>query len=164
MVDDLNMGQRFGSSPDQVGSSSQQVAGGTKFLRVSESGGEVSSTQKVSKFFRVEFVVFDFAAVDGFEVKCVTKDEWDFPFATSVGQPVPVESRLTADDDVSSERFDVVKEFVRLSGFEVSVELFFASLIDDTGVHLVGVQVDSAVEWVLSLIQIHRFSLSGFST
>ena len=90
-------------------------------MRISESGGEVSSTQKVSKFFRVEFVVFDFAAVDGFEVKCVTKDEWDFPFATGVGEPVPVEGRLTADDDLSSEGFDLVKEFIGLSGLEVSV-------------------------------------------
>ena len=57
MVDDLDMGQRFGPEPDQVGSSSQQVAGGTEFLRISESGGEVSSTQKVGKFFGVDFVV-----------------------------------------------------------------------------------------------------------
>ena len=61
MVDDLNMGQRFSSEPDQVGSSSQQVAGSSEFLRISECGSEVSSTQKVGKFFRVDFVVFNFA-------------------------------------------------------------------------------------------------------
>ena len=121
MVDDLNMGQRFGSASDHVGSSSQQVAGSSEFLRISESGREVSSTQKVGKFFGVDFVVFDFAAVDRFEVKCVTEDEWDLSFATGVGQPVPVKGRLTTDDDVCSERFDFVKEFIGLSGFEVSV-------------------------------------------
>ena len=120
MVDDLNMGQRFGSASDHVGSSSQQVAGSSEFLRISESGREVSSTQKVGKFFGVNFVVFDFATVDGFEVKCVTEDEWDFPFATGVGQPVPVEGRLAADDD-AWEGLDLVKEFIGLSGLEVSV-------------------------------------------
>ena len=36
-----------------------------------------------------------------------------------------------------------------------AVQVFFTVVVDDAGVHLVGVQIDSAVEWVLSLIKSH---------
>lgn len=42
----------------------------------------------------------------------------------------------------------MIEQFLGLASFEVAVQQFFTALIDDTGVHFVGVQVDSAVEWV----------------
>ena len=92
-------------------------------MRISESGGEVSSTQKVGKFFGVDFVVFDFAAVDRFEVKCVTEDEWDLSFATGVGEPVPVEGGFTTDDQFLTEGFDLFKEVVSAASFEVAMQM-----------------------------------------
>jgi len=50
----------------------------------------------------------------------------------------------------------VFEEFFGLAGFEVSVEQLIAALVDHAGVHLVGVQVDSAVEWMRCLIKIHH--------
>ena len=44
VVDDLQVSQRFGSLTHQVGSSTQQVAGGAEFFGVGEGGSEVSST------------------------------------------------------------------------------------------------------------------------
>ena len=58
----------------------------------------------------------------------------------------------------------MIEEFLGLAGFEIAVQQLLSGLVYDAGVHFVGVQVDSAVEWVLSLIQIHRFSLGGGST
>ena len=89
----------------------------------------------------------------------MAEDEGKIPFPAGVCQPVPVERRFTADHDVGAEGLDLFKELVSVSRFEVSMEKFLAVLIDNAGVHLISVQINSAVEWVLSLIQVHRFSL-----
>ena len=39
--------------------------------------------------------------------------------------------------------------------FEVAVQLFFAVGIDDTDVHTLGMHIDSAVELVLLIVEIH---------
>lgn len=38
------------------------------------------------------------------------------------------------------------------------MQTFFSVMVDDAGVHRVGMQVDSAVELVLRLIQVHHAS------
>jgi hypothetical protein len=55
----------------------------------------------------------------------------------------------------------LLEEFIGLPRFEIAVQMFFTALVDHAGVHLVSVQIDSAVEWVLRLIQVHWFSLVG---
>jgi len=44
------------------------------------------------------------------------------------------------------ERFYLIQKRIGVTGVKVLVELFLAAGVDDTGVHLVGVQIDSAVE------------------
>ena len=70
--------------------------------------------------------------------------------------------RLASDDQavrLPCERFDRFEKCVSVSRMKIPVQSFFTAVIDDTDVHLIGVQVDSAVEWMLFLIQIHWFSL-----
>ena len=97
--------------------------------------------------------------MDRFEVERVPKDKGEVSFAAGVGQPIPVEGGFAAYGNVVSEGLDLLKELIRVSVFKVSVEQFFTVLVYHTGVHLIRVQINSAVECVLSLIQIHRFSL-----
>ena len=151
-------GVGFSSPADEVGSSAEQVAGGSPGLRVSVGDSEVSTAEEVRQFFGINFIVFDFAAVDRFKVQRVAQDEGNsFSFA-QVAQPVPVESRLAADDEAFIERFDLFQKRVGISRVKVSMQSFLAILIDDTGIHLVCVQVDSAIELVLLLIKFHHVS------
>ncbi len=85
-------------------------------------------------------------------------NEGDLLGMAQIGQPVPVKGRFAAQHDVGAKRFDLGEEFFTLAGFEIPLEVFFAVLVDDTGVHLVGVQVDSAVKLVLLRIEIHLVS------
>ena len=78
----------------------------------------------------------------------MAEHEGYFSLLAFVGEPIPVEGTFATDDDFLAKRFDCNEEFIALVGFEVAVEVFFTVLIDHAGVHLVGVQVDSAVEWV----------------
>ena len=152
VVDDLNVSQRLGSQSHEVCSSSQQVTCGAKLCWISVGCREVSSSQQQSEFFTIEFVVFDFSAVDGFKVQRMSEHEGDLSLLAFVGEPVPVEGAFASDDDVAAEGFDLFEEFFGLARFEVSVQLFLSVLIDDASVHLIRVEVDSAVEWMLSLI------------
>ena len=103
---------------------------------------------------------FDFPAVDGFEVQRVAEHEGDLVFVTAIGEPVPVEGAFTTDDHAGI-GFELFEEAIGLSRFKVAVQLLVAVLVDHASVHLIGVEVDSAVEWMLSLIQVHWFSLVG---
>ena len=87
--------------------------------------------------------------MDGFEIQGVSGDEGNPFFAATVGHLLPVESRFAAEDEVGSKRFNFSEEFIGLTGFVVAVPVFFTGLIDDAGVHLVGRQIDSTVEWML---------------
>lgn len=41
-------------------------------------------------------------------------------------------------------------------GVEVSMQMFVAEIIDNTDVHGIGVEIDSGVEFVLSIIELHH--------
>ena len=159
VVDDLQVREDLGFESDKVSSPAEQVACCSQFLRISIGGGEVASSQQEGQFLGVQFVIFHFATVDRFEVQRVSEDKGKISFTAGVGQPVPVEGRFAAYGNVAGERLDLLEEFIYVSVFKVSVKQFFTVLVDHTGVHLISVQINSAVEWVLSLIQIHRFSL-----
>ena len=79
-----------------------------------------------------------------------------FLFFAGVAEPVPVKGRLASDDHVGAVGLELFEQFFRLAGLEVAVQQFFAALVDNTSIHFIGVKVDSAVEWVLSLIKIHH--------
>ena len=53
------------------------------------------------------------------------------------------------DQIVPYERLQRDEELLGFLGIEVSVQMYGSSVIDDADVHGVGVQIDSAVEFVL---------------
>ena len=86
----------------------------------------------------------------------MAQDKRDFLFFAGVAEPVPVKSRLASDNHVGAVGFKLFEQFFRLARLEIAVQQFFAVLVDNTSMHFIGVQIDSAVEWVLSLIKIHH--------
>lgn len=130
------------SSPAHVmGSSTQQIAGCSPRFGIRVGNCEVSTSKKISQFFGVDFVVFDFSTVDGFEVQCMAEHKGNaFAFAP-ITQPVPVESTFTTDDQrvLFGERFDGLAERFCVASVKVLMQSFVALLVNDAGIHLVGV-------------------------
>ena len=91
MVNDLDVGECFTSAADEVGAAAEQVACRSPVFGVGVSESEVAATQQSSEFLGVDFIAFDFGAVDRFEEQGVSEDEGDLPLFASVAQPVPVE-------------------------------------------------------------------------
>jgi len=56
---------------------------------------------------------------------------------------------------VPYERLQRDEELLGFLGIEVSVRMYGSSVIDDADVHGVGVQIDSAVEFVLLIVELH---------
>ena len=56
------------------------------------------------------------------------------------------------------ERLQRDEELLGILSIEVSMEMFVSLMVDDAGVHGVGVEVDSAVEFVLSIVELHIMS------
>ena len=95
--------------------------------------------------------------MDGSHVKGMTEDEGDIFFSTEVSEPVPGEHALDSDDDVVTERFDGFEERFG-PGVHVSVEQDVSVLVEDTEVHGSGMQVDTAVEFMLLRVESHEAS------
>jgi len=95
--------------------------------------------------------------MDGFHVKCMTKDKRNgFP-VTQIGQPVPDEHAFDGDDDVLPVGLNGPEKRFRI-GFKVFVKHGVAFLIQDTDVHGSGVQIDAAIILVLLRVESHRVS------
>ena len=71
-----------------------------------------------------------------------------------IGEPVPGEHALDADDQAVAEGRDGVRGRRRAGG-EVLVEDDVAVVVEDADVHGSGVQIDAAVESVLLVVEAH---------
>jgi hypothetical protein len=79
----------------------------------------------------IDFIVFGFAAVDGFHVEGMAEDELDSLLGAQIGQPVPAEEALDGDDQVLAEGFNGFPESLR-TGSEVAVKQDLPLLVKDT--------------------------------
>ena len=80
--------------------------------------------------------------------------------AAQIGEQVPGEQALARHDESFAIGFD---DFEEASGVTRQVDVFAgeSAVIDDTDVHCSGMQVDSAVVWMLLLIEPHHRSPVG---
>jgi hypothetical protein len=84
----------------------------------------------------------------------VTKYEWNIPFFAKIGDPVPGEYALHANDDVRKVWFDDVQKYVGIDR-RVFVEYDLSSSIDDTDIHGLGVEIDAAEVFVVLCVKSH---------
>lgn len=82
--------------------------------------------------------------MDGLHVVGMAEDEGDVLVGAEIGDPVPAEETLDADDQVVSIGLDEVEKAIGLAG-DLSVNDLFAVSIEDTDVHVARVQVDPTV-------------------
>ena len=104
---------------------------------------------------RVLFVVLGLAAVNGLHGQGVPEHKQDLFGQTEIGEPVPVVSGLDSNDEISTAKgLEGVEQFLRLC-FEITMQHDLAILPDDAHIHPLGVQIDTAIEFVLSGVEVH---------
>src|SRR6185436_19082586 len=91
---------------------------------------------------------------DGLHVERVTEHEGDVLSRTQIGEPVPGEDALDADDDVVAVRRDGAQQRLGAGG-HVLVEHDVTAGVEDADVHDACMQIDSAVILVLLCVESH---------
>ena len=140
----LDVGEEVGAAADEVGSPAQEVPGGSHLGGVDVGHGEGAAPQEGGDLVGVDLVVLDLGAVDGLHGEGVAQDELDPLAPAEVGDPVPGEDALDADDQVGSAGGDGLEERVG-RGATVLVKHDLAVTGEDAEVHGASVQVDPAV-------------------
>src|SRR4029453_6200590 len=143
----------------EVSTTAQQIAGGAHLGWVNISHRDHAAAQQDSDFLGIDFIVFGFAAMDGFHVKRVAQDELDSFLRAQIGQPVPAEDAFDGHDQVLAVGFDGFEESLG-TGAEVTVQQNLPLGIEDTEIHPAGMQVDAAVIAVTLGIESHQVSSS----
>src|SRR5215467_3422042 len=145
----------------QVHAAAEQVTRLAQTLRIDVGHRQGAATQQRGDLLGINAVVLRLAAVDGLHVQGVTKHEGNVLLSAEVGEPVPGEHALGGDDQTGAIRRDRLKERNRLGG-DLAMQQLVASLAEDAQVKRSGVQIDSTVECVLSLVEVHSWPPSGW--
>jgi len=90
----------------------------------------------------------------------MAQDEGDRLLSAEIGEPIPDEHALDCDDDILPVGLDSPKKGIRRD-LTVFVEHGVALLIQDAQVHGSGVQIDSAIKFVLVGVESHMASSFG---
>lgn len=98
--------------------------------------------------------------MDSLHVECMAQDEGDLLLGAEIGEPIPDEHALDGDDDILPVGLYGLKKGFRC-GRVVFVEHDAVPLIQDTHVHGSGVQIDSAIKFVLVGVESHMASSFG---
>ena len=142
----LDAGQQFGAVPDVEEALAQERAQGPFLGGINVAWRNEVGAEQVGDFFRVNAVIFVFAAVDGLEVEGVGQDEVEARSLAGIGEPIPAEHAFGADGQVVLIRGDELEEVVEIVVADVGVDELFAVAVHDADVHLAGMEVNSAVE------------------
>ena len=84
--------------------------------------------------------------MDGFQIQGMGQDEVQAGGLAGVGEPVPAEHALGADGQVVARRLDAFEEEGEVIVFDVGMDELVAVAVHDANVHLVGMEINSAVE------------------
>jgi len=103
------------------------------------------AAQQMGQLLRVDAVVLVLAAVNVGGVEGMGEHELDPGRLAGVSQPVPVEGALADHCQVVPVRLDPLEEVVEVVALDVGVQHNLALPVHETGVHLPGVEIDSAV-------------------
>ena len=98
--------------------------------------------------------------MDHLHVEGVAEDEGDLLVRAQIGEPVPGEHALGADDEPVAKRLDRVEEGGGRGG-QVAIEDRLALGVEDVGVQAPGVQIDAAVVYVLGVVGPHLTASSA---
>jgi hypothetical protein len=155
------MSQQFGPFAHEMISSAHQVPGSPHLPWINISHGQQATPEQTGNFAGVDLVIFAFAAMNGPHVQGMAQDKRNFLINTEISQPVPGEHAFCTDDNVIPVWFYGPEKKIRF-GFDVSVQDDLSFLIKDAEIHFVGVQVDTAIIFVL--FGVKSFSSCGYTT
>lgn len=140
----LDMGEELGPLADQVEPPSKQIPSGAHLGGIDVGERDVPTPQQGRDLEGVDLVVLGLTAVYGLHIEGMAQDEHN-PFSlTEIGESVPGEDTLGADDEVLAVGLDGGQEGLG-PALDVLVKDDLAVPIEDVEVEGLGVEIDAAV-------------------
>jgi hypothetical protein len=153
------MGQEVCALAHEMRAATQEVPSGPHLDRVDIGLWEHATAQQGGNLLGIDFVVFGFAAVNGFHIQGMAQDEGNPFCSTQVRKPIPGEDTFNGDDETVTIGGNGPEKGFR-SRFHIAVQPDFPIVAQDADVHGAGVQVDTTVKWVLLSVESHEVSSS----
>ena len=150
----LDVGEEFGPLAHEVHAPPEEIAGGAHVRGIDVGHGDHAAAEKGGDLEGVDPVVLGFASVDGLHVEGVAQDEGDLLLGAEVGEPVPGEHALAADDEPFAERRDRIEEGGGI-GRQIAIEERLALSVEDVRVHAPCMEIDAAVVLMLVVVETH---------
>jgi hypothetical protein len=94
------VGEQLGAPAHEVEAAAQEIAGGAPAAGIDVGLGEVAAPQELGDLPGVELVALGLEAVDRTHGESVSENEGDALVLAEIGEPVPGEETLAADDQV----------------------------------------------------------------
>ena len=135
----------------------QQIARRPHRRRIDIRLGQHSPSQQDRNLVGVELIVLRFAAVNRLHRERVAQHEGDALGCAPIGEPVPREHALGRHDQIVPVRCDDLEKRLRRR-FHVAVHQHLATGVENTDVHGLHVEIDSAIVTVLTVVESHRSS------
>jgi hypothetical protein len=130
----------------------EQVTGGAPLGGIHRGLREQAAAQQRRNLLRVDRVVFGLPAMASLHGEGMTEEERDAFVSAQVGQPIPGKHACDCDDEALSIGSTNVQKGLR-PGLHSAMYQDLAVLSEEAEVHGSGVEVDTAVKWVLRSIQ-----------
>jgi hypothetical protein len=150
-----DVGEQLAAPAHEEETATKQVACGPHATGIDVGHGKRTAPEQRGDLVGVDLVVLGLPAVDGLHVEGVAEDEGDVLLGAEVGEPVPAEDALDADDEVIAIGRDGPEEALGLRA-QVAVQEDLAGLVlEDAQVHGASVKVDAAVVSMLASVEAH---------
>lgn len=153
-IGELDMCLQFGTPVDKVIASPQQVPGRTHLAGIDVGQGEGSTPDQLGDLLGIDLVVLGLSAMDRFHVERMAQYERDVLGLAEIGQPIPGEDALDTDYDIVPVGCNQLQEPVCLCR-DVLMKADITFVIEYADIHHLGMQVDSTVILVRSVIESH---------
>jgi|GEM_PF-1618843 len=137
------MTEKFGAFSHKVIAPSHQIPGSPHLGWIDVGHREVTAANQSGNLQRVNPVILGFDAVNRLDVKGVTQHKVDPFLFAYIGQPVPAENALHANNDIAPKRFNGLKKSVGLAGNVFVIDLF-SIFVQNANIHGSCVQIDFA--------------------
>ena len=113
---------------------------------------EQTAAPELGHLVGIALVILGLTAVDGLHREGLPEDAREALVGTQVSEPVPDAQALDGHDETLAIRGKSCQEGLRV-GLHVAVHEHLAALVEEADVHGTGVQVDTAVKWVLGRVE-----------
>ncbi|OPY69567.1 MAG: hypothetical protein A4E62_01795 [Syntrophorhabdus sp. PtaU1.Bin002] len=105
----------------------------------------------------IDLVVLRLSSMDGFHIQSMTEDKGNTFFPAEIGNPVPGKHALDRHHEILTVWLDRPEKGSPV-GIHVPVEFYFPFRIEDAQVHFSCMEIDSAIEFVLTCVKVHKAS------